>query len=107
MEVAGLFIYPDDFNGQHVTEKEYTWNELRNAGIAFLPLNGIINNQELKKNTVINTYSEAREGYYWTATTDNSFEWRVAYILQFIGVDTYHALDKLHGAAVRLITNCE
>lgn len=107
MNVAGLFLYPDDFNGPLVTEKEYTWNELRNAGIAFLPLNGIIENKELKVDAVINTYSGAWEGYYWTATTDSSFDWRVAYVLQFIGVDTYHALAKLHGAAVRLIANCE
>ena len=107
MNVAGLFLYPDDFNGPLVTEKEYTWNELRNAGIAFLPLNGIINNDQLKVDEVINTYSGAWEGYYWTATTDSSFDWRVAYVLQFIGVDTYHALAKLHGAAVRLIANCE
>ena len=37
---AGMFIYPDDYNSVEVTEKQFTWQEINEAGIVFLPTVG-------------------------------------------------------------------
>ena len=63
----GVFIYPDDYNGKQVDKNLFTWKELNDAGVAFLPMAGI------RERTKIVQMPGApyHVGWYWSSTPDS------------------------------------
>lgn len=63
----GVFIYPDDYNGKPVDKNLFTWKELNDAGVAFLPMAGI------RERTKIVQMPGApyHVGWYWSSTPDS------------------------------------
>lgn len=66
----GVFIYPDDYNGDEVTPRRYTWKEIYDAGIAFLPVAGIRERTKIVK-LPGSPYSV---GWYWASDSNKTSE---------------------------------
>ena len=62
---AGTFIYPDDYNSEEVGSGQFTWQEINDAGIVFLPTVGYRDKYNVYglKNLAVG---------YWSSTTVES-----------------------------------
>ena len=66
----GVFIYPDDYNGDEVEARRYTWKEINDAGIAFLPIAGVRERTKITKMPG----SPYHVGWYWSSSPDSENE---------------------------------
>ena len=97
----GLFIYPDDYDGMVVGDasETWTWENINDAGIVFLPAAGYRNGYG--GNTVIGRVGSY--GYYWSSTPSGNDH---AYSLDFDSGGVYPASTyyRNFAYAVRLVT---
>ncbi len=100
----GMFIYPDDYNGNEVgtTDGPDTWAEIDNSGIVFLPAAGGRNSYTTNVSTVKNINSL---GAYLSSTLDSENPEYGSRRLDFnfLGVmDTYH-YKQYEAYSIRLV----
>ena len=95
----GLFIYPDDYNGDPIEDGKFTWEQINESGIAFLPAVGIRQGTEVS-GVVTNLEGF---GWYWSSTADDD-ENDEAYGMYFTrdGL-TFDDSDRGIGHSVRLV----
>ena len=96
----GVFIYPDDYNGDEVVKSSHTWKEINDAGIAFLPVAGLRERTKITKMPG-NPYSI---GWYWASNTNKKDE-RTACTIYFDGFVLKYSDDTYRGTgiSVRLV----
>lgn len=96
----GVFIYPDDYNGDEVVKSSHTWKEINDAGIAFLPVAGLRERTKITKMPG-NPYSI---GWYWASDTNKKDE-RTACTIYFDGFVLKYSDDTYRGTgiSVRLV----
>lgn len=78
----GLFVYPDDYNGDLVTERRFSWEEVNEASILFLLVAGIRD-----KDQVTLLKGAPAEAHYWCSTSSSKDE-NNAYLMTFEEVGT-------------------
>ena len=93
----GVFIYPDDYNGDEVTARRYTWKEINDAGIAFLPVAGLRERDKITK-LPGSPYSI---GWYWASDT-NKKEERTANTIYFDGFVIKYSDDTYRGTGISI-----
>lgn len=93
----GVFIYPDDYNGEEISPRKQTWKEINEAGIAFLPVAG------LRERTRITRMpgSPYSIGWYWTSSSNKKDE-RKACSLYFDGMLLKYADDTYRGTGISI-----
>lgn len=96
----GVFIYPDDYNGDEIAPRKFTWKEITDAGIAFLPVAGT---RERTK-TVKMPGSPYSIGQYWSSSSNSKNE-RNACCIYFDGFVLKYSDDTYRGKAfsIRLV----
>ena len=94
----GIFIYPDDYNGNEVgSGGPSNWADIKNAGIVFLPAAGYRDNSSISDVAV--------RGVYWSSTTDFKTS---AYQMSFNSSRLNTSKDaRKVGGAVRLVTDAK
>lgn len=94
----GIFIYPDDYNGNEVgSGGPSNWADIKNAGIVFLPAAGYRDNSSISDVAV--------RGVYWSSTTDFKTS---AYQMSFNSSRLNTSKDSRKvGGAVRLVTDAK
>ena len=96
----GIFIYPDDYNGDEIAPRKYTWKEIHDAGIVFLPDAG------LRERTKVSRLpgSVSAIGWYWSSTSNSKNE-RNACSMYFDGFVVKYSEDTYRGTAfsIRLV----
>ena len=102
----GMFIYPDDYNGNEVgtTDGPDTWAEIDNSGIVFLPAAGGRNN--LNNPTV---YNINRIGAYLSSTLDSKNPGpgsRQQYFNEYGVMDMYH-YKQYEASSIRLVIDLQ
>ena len=93
----GVFIYPDDYNGDEVTARRYTWKEINDAGIVFLPVAGLRERDKITK-LPGSPYSI---GWYWASNT-NKKEERTACTIYFDGFVIKYSDDTYRGTGISI-----
>lgn len=93
----GVFIYPDDYNGDEVTARRYTWKEINDAGIAFLPVAGLRERDKITKMPG----SPNPVGWYWASNTNKKDE-RTACTIYFDGFVTKYSDDTYRGTGISI-----
>ena len=93
----GVFIYPDDYNGDEVTARRYTWKEINDAGIAFLPVAGL---RERNKITKL-PGSPYSIGWYWASDTNKKDD-RTACTIYFDGFVIKYSDDTYRGTGISI-----
>lgn len=97
---AGMFIYPDDYNSEEVGEQQFTWQEINDAGIVFLPSIGY-----REKYNVYRLNNPL--GGYWSSTTVES-DVNAARCVIFNGDGEMNITDEKRSTAhcIRLVCDC-
>lgn len=97
---AGMFIYPDDYNLEEVGEQQFTWQEINDAGIVFLPSIGY-----REKYNVYRLNNPL--GGYWSSTTVES-DVTAARCVIFNGDGEMNITDEKRSTAhcIRLVCDC-
>lgn len=97
---AGMFIYPDDYNSEEVGEQQFTWQEINDAGIVFLPSIGY-----REKYNVYRLNNPL--GGYWSSTTVES-DVNAARCVIFNGDGEMNITDEKRSIAhcIRLVCDC-
>ena len=96
----GVFIYPDDYNGDEISPRRYSWKEINDAGIAFLPVAGLRERTKITKMPG----SPYSIGWYWSSSS-NSKDERKACSIYFDGMVLKYSDDTYRGTgiSVRLV----
>ena len=100
--VAGIFIYPDDYDGEEVEDESgtWTWDKINSANIVFLPAAGNREGDSGTGNDRVNLVGS--DGYYWTATRGSDS----ANLLYFDDgrMDVSQLYDYCMANSIRLVT---
>ena len=100
---SGTFIYPDDYNSEEVGgSKEFTWQEIKDAGIVFLPTVGY-----REKFNVYGLNNNNLAVGYWSSTTVES-DVNAARCVIFNGDGKLNITDEKRSTAhcIRLVCDC-
>ena len=93
----GVFIYPDDYNGDEVVKSSHTWKEINDAGIAFLPVAGLRERTKITKMPG----SPYSIGWYWASNTNKKDE-RTACTIYFDSFVLKYSDDTYRGTGISL-----
>lgn len=64
---CGVFLYPDDYNGEILSSGAMTWNQINEAGIVFLPATG-----NRRGDSYVYIGRTEAYGAYWSSYSDNN-----------------------------------
>ena len=94
----GLFLYPDDYNGEIVSSST-TWDDINDAGIVFLPAAGQRNGDS------VSFGSSLLMGDYWTSSSANGSSKNYIYIRADDAV--IGSQVPTSGCSLRLVTDAQ
>lgn len=100
----GVFLYPDEYNGEVVSNNSMTWAQINAAGIVFLPAAGYNDGHQLEYSEI---FAAGGYGIYWSS---NPYGFDEAYnllIRESDGLDAYHHSPRDIAHSVRLVTDVE
>ena len=96
----GIFLYPDDYDGDIVSDDSMTWNDINAAGIVFLPAAGKRNGSDVSDIGSI--------CYYWTSSLEDDIFGNSYAIGLYFDSDNFDIKGynrNVGGYAVRLVKN--
>jgi len=99
-EHKGLFIYPDDYNGDEiVANTSLNWQKIEGLGIVFLPAPGY---RDASGNLI--TAAISHQAFYWTTT---AYDATYAYAVNRYYVSALYKRQRSMGLAVRPVRDFE
>ena len=102
----GMFIYPDDYNGNEVgtTGGPDTWAEIDNSGIVFLPAAG---GRTTNKNSTV--FNVNKKGGYLSSTLDSTYPMQRSRQLYFDGNGVISSIlqKQFYAYSIRLVIDLQ
>ena len=93
----GVFVYPDNYDGDVVSNNSMTWEQIIAKGIVFLPAAGI--------RDVSNVYDVGDFGNYWSSTAKSGSAYFVSFNSR--NVAPGDVAFRFRAFSVRLVTEAE
>ena len=94
----GVFVYPDNYDGDEVSNNSMTWEQIIAKGIVFLPAAG-------HRNKSVVSYTEI--GYYWSSSTSGNPTYANCFFFSTALFKPGDYNERKKGFSVRLVTEAK